>query len=198
MLGRAGCSPQPSRAGDRTDIDRFEKIHNSQMRLTPPRSAHTQVLQKQTAKSKQAGAARARRHARGWSPARRRGHRSVWALRLRRSLPAAPRCPHGRHSLQPCGKATRRYPRPPAAAGAGRGSPELCRVPAKDRGLALGFPRRLGRSNSAAVFFPGSTDLLCPLPPAPRARGAVGQMVGRGARQERMFLRGPRPLGDYY
>lgn len=53
----------------------------------------------------------------------------------------------------------------------------------KDQGLALGFPRWLGCSNSAAVFFPKCTDLMClllyiPCPGEARADGGKGSEAG--------------------
>lgn len=51
----------------------------------------------------------------------------------------------------------------------------------KDQGLALGFPRRLGCSNSVAVFFPKCTDLMCLLPYIPRPGGA-GADGGKGSK----------------
>lgn len=74
------------------------------------------------------------------------------------------------------------YPCSPAVAGeeGAAGSAELCRVPVKDQGLASGFPRCLGCSNSGAVFFPKRTDLVCLLLYAP-CPGGAGADGGKGS-----------------
>lgn len=75
------------------------------------------------------------------------------------------------------------YPCFPAVAGeeGAAGSAKLCRVSVKDQGLALGFPRCLGCSNSALMFFPKCSDLMCLLPciPCPGEAGADG---GKGSK----------------